>query len=104
MTARKDNELLTNTNPGGGFGLLLRHYWQPAALSEELARRFSTDGQHLYGAGVTLADICLVPQIYNAHRVDCDLSAFPTLLAISATLEALPAFSGARPEAQPDAA
>ncbi|HXQ31989.1 MAG TPA: maleylacetoacetate isomerase [Steroidobacteraceae bacterium] len=71
---------------------------------EEQARRFSTDGRHLYGAGLTLADICLVPQIYNARRVDCDLSAFPTLVAISAALEAQPAFSGARPEAQPDAA
>jgi maleylacetoacetate isomerase len=71
---------------------------------EELARRYSTDGRHLYGAGVTLADVCLVPQVYNARRVDCDLAAFPTLVAISAALEALPAFFAARPEAQPDAA
>ncbi|HXQ63568.1 MAG TPA: maleylacetoacetate isomerase [Steroidobacteraceae bacterium] len=71
---------------------------------EELARRYSTDGKHLYGAGITLADICLVPQVYNARRVDCDLTGFPTLVAISAALEALPAFAAARPEAQPDAA
>jgi maleylacetoacetate isomerase len=70
---------------------------------EELARRHSADGRHLYGAGLTLADICLVPQVYNAHRYDCDLTPFPTLTRISAALEALPAFAAARPEAQPDA-
>jgi maleylacetoacetate isomerase len=71
---------------------------------EELARRHSTDGRNLHGATVTLADICLVPQVYNARRVDCDLTPFPTLVAISTALEALPAFAAARPEAQPDAA
>jgi maleylpyruvate isomerase len=70
---------------------------------EELARRHSSDGRHLYGAGLTLADICLVPQVYNARRYDCDLTPFPTLTGVSAALEALPAFAAARPEAQPDA-
>ena len=70
---------------------------------EELARRHSGDGRHLCGTAVTLADVCLVPQLYNARRFRCDLTAFPTLTAIGATLEALPAFAAARPEAQPDA-
>jgi maleylpyruvate isomerase len=70
---------------------------------EELARRHSGDGRHLYGTTVTLADVCLVPQLYNARRFRCDLAAFPTLTAIGAALEALPAFAAARPEAQPDA-
>ena len=70
---------------------------------ERLAQRHSADGRHLYGSAVTLADLCLVPQIYNARRFDCDLAPFPTLVNISQALEALPAFAAARPEAQPDA-
>jgi maleylacetoacetate isomerase len=71
---------------------------------EELARRHSSNRRNLFGASVTLADICLVPQVYNARRFDCDLAPYPTLVAISTALESLPAFSAARPEAQPDAA
>ena len=70
---------------------------------EELARRHSGDGRHLYGGAVTMADVCLVPQLYNARRFRCDLAAFPTLTGIGAALEALPAFAAARPEAQQDA-
>jgi maleylacetoacetate isomerase len=71
---------------------------------EQLAKRHSGDGAHLYGTRVTLADVCLVPQIYNARRFDTDLSPFPTLVAIGDSLAKLPAFAAARPEAQPDAA
>jgi maleylacetoacetate isomerase/maleylpyruvate isomerase len=70
---------------------------------EELARRHSGDGRHLFGRTVTLADVLLVPQVYNARRFRCDLGPYPTLVAISAHLESLPAFAAARPEAQPDA-
>jgi glutathione S-transferase len=52
---------------------------------------------------VTLADVCLVPQMYNARRVETDLAPFTNLLAIEARLSALPAFQAARPEAQADA-
>jgi maleylacetoacetate isomerase len=70
---------------------------------EERARRTSGDGRHLLGSAVTLADVCLVPQMYNARRFQCDLGPFPTLRAICGHLESLPAFARARPEAQPDA-
>jgi len=70
---------------------------------EELAARYSTSGRHLYGDRVTLADVCLVPQMYNARRFKCDLTAFPRLAAIDAALTVLPAFAAARPEIQPDA-
>ncbi|HWJ05658.1 MAG TPA: maleylacetoacetate isomerase [Steroidobacteraceae bacterium] len=55
-----------------------------------------------YGAAPTLADICLVPQMYNARRFGVDVAPFPRLQAICRHLEALPAFEAARPEAQPD--
>jgi maleylacetoacetate isomerase len=70
---------------------------------ERDALRLSGDGRHLYGGTVTLADVCLVPQMYNARRFKCDVEPYPTLRAVCAHLETLPAFARAAPEAQPDA-
>ncbi len=70
---------------------------------EQLALRSSADGRHLYGDSVTLADVFLVPQVYNARRFRCDLAPYPTLVGISRHLESLPAFVAAAPEVQPDA-
>jgi maleylacetoacetate isomerase len=72
------------------------------ALEEE-AKRASGDGRHMFGGEVTLADVCLVPQMFNARRFKCDVAPFPTLRAICAHLETLPAFARAAPDAQPDA-
>ena len=72
------------------------------ALEEE-AQRFSADGRHLFGDAITLADVCLVPQMFNARRFNCDLTPYPVLSAISGYLESLPEFVRASPEAQPDA-
>ena len=55
------------------------------------------------GSEVTLADVCLVPQIYNARRLKVPLDRFPKLVAIDAACAKLPAFEQARPENQPDA-
>ncbi len=57
-----------------------------------------------FGDEPTLADVCLVPQIYNARRFKADLSATPRLVAIDEACGKLPAFARAAPEAQPDAA
>ncbi len=70
---------------------------------EVLARRYTGDGKHCFGSEITIADVFLVPQMYNARRFKCDVAPYPTLGAISAFLETLPAFAAARPEAQPDA-
>jgi maleylacetoacetate isomerase len=79
-------------------------HWIATGLGalEQNARATSADGRYLYGAALTLADLCLVPQMYNARRYQCDLAPYPTLRAISAHLEALPAFARAAPAAQPD--
>ena len=58
---------------------------------------------YCFGANVTLADIYLVPQMYNARRLKTPLEAFPKLVAADAALAKLPAFDKARPENQPDA-
>jgi maleylacetoacetate isomerase len=70
---------------------------------EAQAREHTSNQRFLYADAVSVADICLVPQMFNARRFDTDLSAFPTLVAISNHLESLPAFAAARPEVQPDA-
>ncbi len=55
-------------------------------------------GRFLFGDAPTLADICLVPQMYNARRFDAPLDAFPTLVAADAAATALEAFAAAHPD------
>ncbi len=55
------------------------------------------------GTEVTMTDVCLVPQVYNARRLKVPLDEFPKILAIEAACLKLPAFDRARPENQPDA-
>jgi maleylacetoacetate isomerase len=81
------------------------HHWIGAGFTglEENVRRTSGDGHHMFGTSVTLADIFIVPQMYNARRFKCDLAPYPTLRRICTHLESLPAFAKAAPEMQPDA-
>jgi maleylpyruvate isomerase len=60
-------------------------------------------GPYACGAHVTLADICLVPQVFNARRLKVPLDAFPKIVAVDAACQKLAAFDKARPENQPDA-
>jgi maleylacetoacetate isomerase len=72
------------------------------ALERVLADSSST-GSFCEGEMPTMADCCLVPQVYNARRFGIDVAAFPTIARIDAACLALDAFQAARPEAQPDA-
>ena len=60
-------------------------------------------GSYACGDEVTIADICLVPQIYNARRLKVPLDKFPKINAVDAACMKLAAFDRARPENQPDA-
>ena len=51
----------------------------------------------------TIADCCLVPQVYNAKRFGVDMAPYPNIERINADCLALEAFDKARPELQPDA-
>ena len=55
-------------------------------------------GPYLGGEAPDLSDVCLVPQMFNARRVDTPLDAYPRLLAIDRRLCALPAFAAAHPD------
>jgi maleylpyruvate isomerase len=60
-------------------------------------------GPYAWGPQVTLADVCLVPQVANARRLKVPLDNFPKIVGVDAACLALPAFDRARPENQPDA-
>jgi maleylpyruvate isomerase len=86
------------------LNLWARH-WIDLGLSALQQMTVSTPkrGKFCFGDTPTLADVCLVPQLANARRFGCDLSAYPTLLQIEEACNALPAFANAAPEKQPDA-
>lgn len=59
-------------------------------------------GRCCQGDQPTLADVCLVPQVFNARRYNCDLKPYPTVTRITDTCNELPAFADAAPDRQPD--
>lgn len=73
------------------------------ALEQRLRERGAGGRCCCFGNQPTLADLCLVPQMFNARRAACDLTPFPILSAIDAFCRSLPAFVAAAPENQPDA-
>jgi maleylacetoacetate isomerase len=70
---------------------------------EQSVQKHSSDGRYCFGDAVSVADVLLVPQMFNARRFATDLTPYPTLVQICKHLESLPEFAAARPEAQPDA-
>ena len=60
-------------------------------------------GPYAFGPAVTLADVCLVPQVANAKRFKVPLDVFPKIVAAEEACQQLPAFEKARAENQPDA-
>ena len=62
-----------------------------------------TAGQFLVGDAVSIADVCLVPQMFGARRFGMDLAAIPTLVRVESACLTLAAFKAAAPERQPDA-
>jgi maleylpyruvate isomerase len=67
------------------------------------ARAKETHGAFLVGDAPSLADVCLVPQMYNARRFDISFEGLELLVAIDERCRALPRWDLARPEVQPDA-
>jgi maleylacetoacetate isomerase len=77
------------------------HHWVIAGF--EAYEALVLPGPYSCGGEVTLSDLCLVPQVYNARRLKVPLDQFPKIVGIDAACLKLPAFDRARPENQPDA-
>lgn len=79
------------------------HHWIQEGLTavEALLVRHG-HGDYCFGSAPTLADCCLVPQVANAQRMGCDLSAYSTVMRVYAHCVAHPAFTLAAPSQQPD--
>jgi len=109
--------LACDTHPIQNLGVLNR--LRAAKLPEDLVTQWAADtnvagltacerlilterGPFCFGAAPTLADVCLVPQLYNARRFKVYVSKFRRLLEAEAACLAVPAFKDAAPEQQPD--
>ena len=77
-------------------------HWMAVGFAAIEARLGQTAGCFAIGDAPSLADICIVPQLYNARRFGLDLSPYPHLAAVDAAARAMPAFIAAAPENQPD--
>jgi len=78
------------------------HYWMTIGFKAIEEKVEYTRGKYCFGDQVSLADICLVPQVYNAVRFKLDMSQFPNIQEIVNNCNQLPAFIAALPENQAD--
>jgi len=75
-------------------------HWVAQGLAALEAMAAPSAGEWLNGEAVSLADICLVPQMYNARRLDTPLDPYPTLVRIDEAARAHPDFAAAHPDNQ----
>ncbi len=115
--ARQLGEMVNaGIQPMQNLSLLRRLEESGVAEPKELARHYiarglgaieaiagETAGRFLVGDAVTIADLYLIPQLYSGRRFNVDLSPFPKLLQVEAACAALPAFTEAHADVQPDA-
>ena len=90
-----------------GLGEAQRLEWYQHWIAEGLgpieAMLAGGAGEFCVGDAPSLADVCLVPQVYNARRYQCDLEPYPTICRIDARCREIEGFARAAPERQPDA-
>ena len=81
-----------------------RHWVESGLLAfEQELETFAPAGRYCFGDQPTLADVCLIPQIFNGRRVNCDFSKLPRVMRVFDACMELDAFQRALPEKQPDA-
>jgi maleylacetoacetate isomerase len=87
-----------------GVNVWYRHWIADGfAMLEGYLVREGRAGRYCYGDVVTIADCCLVPQVFNAQRYECDLGPYPTIVRIFGECMKLEAFASTQPSRQPDA-
>ena len=79
-------------------------HWVADGLAKLEAEISGGNGKFCHGDTPTMADCCLVPQIFNAKRYNSDLSPYPTIMRVFEACMTLEAFDRAQPSKQPDAA
>ncbi len=79
------------------------HHWIHLGFKALEIQLSKTAGKYCFGDSPTMADICLIPQVYNAYRFNVDLSQYPNIVRIWNECNQLPAFAQAAPEQQHDA-
>ena len=85
----------------GSMGVMSSTDWVRHYIPKGLAAfeaMLTTAGQFCHGDSVTMADLCLIPQVYNAERVGIDMAAYPKIAGIMARLGEIPALAAAQPE------
>jgi maleylpyruvate isomerase len=84
--------------------LVWYHHWITEGFSglETRLEKLGSNGRYCFGSTPTLADICLIPQVYNAQRFDCPMDKYPLINGIWAHCMSKPEFIQASPETQPD--
>ncbi len=100
---RVQQYLVKELNVNDSDKLAWSHHWMTkgfAAIEEKLKQ---CSGTYCFGEQVTVADLCLVPQVYNAKRFNVDMAPYPLISAIVERCNLLPAFIKALPENQADA-
>lgn len=85
-----------------GINAWYRH-WVADGMGKFEAELAGTKGTFCHGDAPTMADCCLVPQIFNAKRYQCDLAPYPTTMRVFGACMKLDAFDRAQPSKQPDA-
>ena len=80
------------------------HHWMSTGFNgiEASLQQQGSDGRFCFGDSISLADICLIPQVYNAYRFEVPMDDYPLITAIWQHCTSLPAFIQAAPEAQSD--
>lgn len=79
------------------------HHWIKTGFTGLEKRLSKSSGKYCVGDALSLADVCLVPQVYNAHRFNCPMDNYPNINRLNEHCMKLAAFSDTAPNLQPDA-
>jgi maleylacetoacetate isomerase/maleylpyruvate isomerase len=83
--------------------LIWSHHWMNVGFLAIEQQLKVNSGKYCFGDNITMADICLVPQVYNAYRFNLDMSEFPNICRVAENCNQHTAFIAALPENQADA-